>query len=62
MLKRNVENDKLVYELRDLQKKAREATTTEDRECFSKLASEKHNEILMREFDGDKNIKRFNTM
>lgn len=61
MLKRTKENDKLVYEFRELQRKAREATNEKDKEHFSKLASEKHNEILMCEFEGDKNIKRFNT-
>jgi hypothetical protein len=60
MLEHTEENDKLVYELRELQKRAREATNEEDKEHFLKLASEKHNEILVREFDGDKNIGRFN--
>ncbi len=56
------EREKLILEYKELLKKTREATTTEDKEHFSKLASEKHNEILMCEFGGDKNIKRFNTM
>lgn len=59
MLERNEENDKLVRELRELEKKVKEAITTDDKEHFSKLASEKHNEILMREFENDKNIGRF---
>lgn len=54
------ERKKLITEYRALLKKSRESTTTEDKEHFSKLASEKHNEILMSEFGGDKNIGRFN--
>jgi hypothetical protein len=50
----------MTLELRELQKKAREATKKKDKEYFLKLASEKHDEILVREFDGDKNIGRFN--
>lgn len=54
------EREKLITEYRALLKKSRESTTTEDKEYFSKLASEKHNEILMCEFGGDRNIGRFN--
>lgn len=50
----------MILELRELRKKAREATNEKDKAHFLKLASEKHNEILVREFDGDKNIGRFN--
>lgn len=59
MLEHSAENDKLVCELRELQKKTREAATQEEKEYFSKLASEKHNEIFIAEF-GDRNFKRFN--
>lgn len=54
--------EKLILEYKELLKKKRESTTPKDKEHFSKLASEKHNEILMCEFGGDENIKRFNTM
>lgn len=62
MLEHSPENDKLVRELHAVEKKFREATTQEEKEHYGKLASEKHNEILMREFEGDKNIGRFNTV
>lgn len=59
MLEHSEKNDKLVRQLREYEKKFREATTTEDKEQFSKLAREKHDEILMEEMGGDRNIKRF---
>jgi hypothetical protein len=53
------EREKLISEYRELLKKRREATTKEDKEYFSRLASQKHDEILICEFGGDKNIGRF---
>ena len=53
------EREKLVAEYRALLKKRREATTEKEKEYFSKLAAQKHDEILVCEFGGDKNIGRF---
>lgn len=61
MLERNKENEELVREYRELVKKSREAKTISDKEYYSKLASEKHDEMFIREF-GDRNFKRFNSM
>ena len=55
------EREKLITEYRMLLKKSREATTAKDKEYYSRLASEKHDEILICEFEGDGNIKRFNS-
>lgn len=52
------EREKLINEYKNLLKKSREATTPEEKEHFIKLASEKHDEILICEF-GDRNFKRF---
>lgn len=51
----------LVLEHRALLKKAREATTEEERKRYRKLAEEKHDEIIIYE-TGDKNFKRFNSI
>lgn len=59
MLEHSEKNDKLVRQLREYEKKSREATATDEKERFSKLAREKHDEILMEEMGGDRNIKRF---
>lgn len=52
--------EKLIAEYRELLKKHREAITKEEQERFSDLAHQKHQEILMEQFGGDKNIGRFN--
>ena len=59
MLERNEHNDRLVRELRELQKKA-EAANEEEKKRFIELAEQKRNEIMMVEF-GDKNVGRFTT-
>ena len=60
MLERNKENDELVLQHRELLKKAKDATNEDEKSKYMKLAAEKHDEMLMREF-GDRNFKRFNT-
>lgn len=60
MLEHNEHNDRLVLELRELQKKAKEAANEEEKKRFIELAEQKRNEIMMVEF-GDKNIGRFTT-
>ncbi len=60
MLERNKENDELVLQHRELLKKAKDATNEDEKSKYMKLAEEKHDEMLMREF-GDRNFKRFNT-
>lgn len=52
--------EKLITEYRELLKKRREATTEEEQNYFSDLSHKKHQEILMEQFGGDKNIGRFN--
>lgn len=54
------ERDKLILEYESLLKKAREASSEDEKEKYSQLAHEKHQEILMLQFGGDKNIGRFN--
>lgn len=50
----------MILEYRELSQKAREATTKEEKKHFSDLSQKKYQEILIEEFDGDKNIGRFN--
>lgn len=49
----------LIDQYRDILKKKREASTEEEKERLSKLASKKYDEMMMCEF-GDRNFKRFN--
>ena len=60
MLERNAKNDELVRQYRQLLKKAKEAANEEEKARYEKLAEEKYNEMLIEEFDGDRNIGRFN--
>ena len=50
----------LRIEYKELLQKGREATTQEQRKYYSELSHKKHQEMLMEEFGGDKNIGRFN--
>lgn len=52
--------EKLIAEYRELLKNCMKADTKEEQERFSDLAHRKHQEILMEQFGGDKNIGRFN--
>lgn len=60
MLEHNEHNDRLVRDYIELLKKAKEAANEEEKARYKKLAEEKHNEMLIEEFDGDRNIGRFN--
>ncbi|SFA87743.1 hypothetical protein SAMN05216249_10464 [Acetitomaculum ruminis DSM 5522] len=51
----------LIDEYLSLLKKSNESSTEEEKQKYSDLAHEKHQEILMEQFGGDKNIGRFNT-
>ena len=51
--------DRLVREHRELLKKARETADEKEKARILRLAEQKHNEMLVAEFD-DKNFKRFN--
>ncbi len=50
----------LISEYRELLRKSREVATEEEKNFFSDLSHEKHQEILIEHFGGDKNIGRFN--
>ena len=50
----------MIIEYKELLQKGREATTQEQRKYYSELSHKKHQEMLMEEFGGDKNIGRFN--
>lgn len=50
----------LISEYKALLKKSRKSTTEEEKKKYSQSSHEKHQEILMEQFGGDKNIGRFN--
>lgn len=50
----------MIIEYKELLQKGREATTQEQRKYYSELSHKKHQEMLVEEFGGDKNIGRFN--
>lgn len=52
----------MIIEYKELLQKGREATTEEQRKYYSELSHKKHQEMLMEEFGGDKNIGRFNSI
>lgn len=52
----------LILEYKSLLKKSRESSTDSEKEKYSQLAHEKHQEIIMLQFGRDKNIGRFNEM
>ena len=52
----------LRLEYKELLQKGREATTQDQRKYYSELSHKKHQEMLMEEFGGDKNIGRFNSI
>jgi hypothetical protein len=57
-MERNKENDELVRQYRELLKKANNAPDAKKKEYYLKLASEKHDEMIVKEFE-DNNFKRF---
>lgn len=52
----------MIIEYKELLQKGREANTQEQRKYYSELSHKKHQEMLMEEFGGDKNIGRFNSI
>ncbi len=52
----------MILEYQELLQKGREATTQEQRKYYSELSHKKHQEILVEQFGGDKNIGRFNEL
>lgn len=59
MMEHNKENDELVSQYRELLKKVNNAPDAKKKEHYLKLASEIHDEMIVREFE-DNNFKRFN--
>lgn len=52
----------MILEYQELLQKGREATTQEQRKYYFELSHKKHQEILVEQFGGDKNIGRFNEL